>query len=91
MLFRVKTYTAHLPAVTKVLVVSIYIDKIDIMILLINLSFEIIQNNLSAHVQEQGLIQVLQQGLIQVLEQGVRRGHALMLIHLLTILQLITF
>ena len=53
MLFRVKTYTAHLPAVTKVLVVSIYIDKIDIMILLINLSFEIIQNNLSAHVQEQ--------------------------------------
>ena len=64
MLFRVKTYTAHLPAVTKVLVVSIYIDKIDIVILLINLSFEIIQNNLSAHVQEQGLIQVLQQGLI---------------------------
>jgi hypothetical protein len=51
-----------------------YIDKIDMMIMLINLSFEIIQNY-SAHVQEQGLIQVLQQGLIQMLEQGVRKGH----------------
>ena len=74
MLFRIKNYTAHLPAVTKALVVSIYIDKIDMMILLINLSVEIIQNY-SAHVQEQGLIQVLQQGLIQMLEQGVRKGH----------------
>ena len=72
----------QLPAVIKALVVSIYIDKIDMMILLTNLSFEIIQNY-SAHVQVQGLIQVLQQGLIQVLDQGVRRGHALMLIHLL--------
>ena len=62
--------------------VSIYIDKIDMMILLIYLTFEIIQNY-SAHVQEQGLIQVLQQGLIQVLEQGVRKGQTLMLIHLL--------
>lgn len=55
------------------------------MILLINLSFETIQT------QEQGQIQVLGQGLIQVLKEGVRRGHALMLIHLLTILQHITF
>ena len=39
--FIIKNYTARLPAAIRALVVSIYIDKIDMMILLISLSFEL--------------------------------------------------